>query len=82
MQKKAENKALLEQELQSVKPAKTGAAPKITRAQIDAVKVKPAPKVEKKVETHLDTPLEENINRLQIDGEEARNVDEAISILG
>lgn len=37
--------------------------------------------VTKKVETQAERPLEENINRLQIEGEEARTVDEAISIL-
>ncbi|KAL1500981.1 hypothetical protein ABEB36_006391 [Hypothenemus hampei] len=35
-----------------------------------------------KVETHLNAPLVENVNRLQTDYEEARNVDKAIKILG
>ena len=30
---------------------------------------------------HDEVPLEENINRLQTDGEEARNVEEAITML-
>jgi len=31
--------------------------------------------------THLEMPLEENINRLKIEGDTARNVDEAIVVL-
>ena len=31
--------------------------------------------------THLSKPLEENINRVAVDGEEARTVEEAISVL-
>lgn len=56
----------------------------MTRAQISAkaaASAKPE-KEETKIETHLEAPLIENINRLQVDGEEARTVDEAISILG
>lgn len=34
-----------------------------------------------KVETHLDVQLEENINRLNIAGEEARNITDAIVLL-
>ncbi len=35
----------------------------------------------KVVKTHLDEPLEENVNRLTIEGETARSVEEAISVL-
>ena len=31
---------------------------------------------------HDEQPIEENINRLQLEGDEARSVDEAISVLG
>jgi hypothetical protein len=31
--------------------------------------------------THIEKPLEENLNRLQIVGEEARSVEEAIAVL-
>lgn len=65
------------------KPTKAAPPPKVTRAQVsenissaNAVK-----KEEKKIETHLDVPLEENLNRMTIDGEEARTVTEAISLL-
>lgn len=64
------------------KAAKVAPAPKVTRAQIvtKATKSEKEEKV-KKVETHLDAPLPENINHCEIDGEEARTVEEAISIL-
>lgn len=46
-------------------------------AAMGASGVAPKPKVE----THLTKPLEENVNRLVVDGEEARSVDEAIRVL-
>lgn len=85
MEKKAEAKALLEKELASIKkPSKPAPTPKTTRYQIENNKTNnsQATKVEKLVvETHLDVPLEENVNRLAIDGEEARTITDAISIL-
>lgn len=36
---------------------------------------------EKEAKTHLETPIEENVNRLQVEGAEARTLDEAISVL-
>jgi len=84
VQRKAEAKALLEKEMGSIKIAKPSAPPaKVTRAQIQT-KREEVPKkkeVEKTIETHLDAPLIENLNRVQIDGEEARTVDEAIQVL-
>lgn len=86
LQKKAEAKALLEQEMNSIKKTTKPPPPaKVTRAQIESRSAqnrnnKP---VEKKVvETHLDKPVEENINRIVVEGEEARSVTEAIAILG
>ena len=38
-------------------------------------------KPKEEVETHLTTPLEENINRVEVEGVEARTVDEALSVL-
>ncbi|XP_067002713.1 coiled-coil domain-containing protein 124 [Anabrus simplex] len=84
LEKKAESKALLEQEMVSIQPTAKQPLSKITRAQIEeenekrrlaAVKSKP------EVETHLSKPLEENINRVMVDGEEARTVEEAIAVL-
>jgi hypothetical protein len=76
----------LEQEMSSIKkPGKVNPPPKITRAQIsanaNANTVKKEIDKKEKVVTHLDEPLEENINRLKIEGEEARTITEAISIL-
>lgn len=74
---------LLENELSSItKPTKGQPPPKVTRALIDASKTKPEQKKEKEpVETHLTVPLVENINRVAVEGEEARSVTEAIAIL-
>ena len=33
------------------------------------------------IDTHISQPLLENINRVQVEGEEARSVEEAISVL-
>ncbi|KAK9889151.1 hypothetical protein WA026_004425 [Henosepilachna vigintioctopunctata] len=83
LEKKAEAKALLEKEMQSIKGEKAHAPPpKITRAQIGQIKATPVQKeIKSKIETPLDAPLVENVNRLRIDGEEARNITEAIAIL-
>lgn len=82
LEKKQEAKMLLEQEMSTVtRSVKSQPAPKVTRSQIEAAKsTKPVAKKEV-VETHLTVPLEENINRLTVEGEEARSVTEAISIL-
>lgn len=82
--RKAEAKALLEKEMVAVsKPPKTAPAPrKVTRAEITQnAKPNQAPVKKEKVETHLETPLEENLNRVTIDGEEARNITDAITLL-
>ena len=57
--------------------------PKLTRAQIreDTEKTNNIEKPKAEVETHLTTPLEENINRVEVEGVEARTVDEALSVL-
>ncbi|VVD02477.1 coiled-coil domain-containing protein 124 [Leptidea sinapis] len=85
LQKKAEAKALLEKEMESLKSKVVPPPPKITRAQITQMKervIKAEP--EKPVPARVvveEPPLEENINRLQIDGESAQTIDEALSIL-
>ncbi|XP_022117654.1 coiled-coil domain-containing protein 124 [Pieris rapae] len=86
LQKKAEAKALLEKEMESIKGKALPPPPKITRAQISQIKekaIRPEPTV-KSVPARVvveEPPLEENLNRLQIDGELAQTVEEAISIL-
>ncbi|CAH1962830.1 unnamed protein product [Acanthoscelides obtectus] len=87
LQRKNDAKALLEKEMGEIskKPAGKVAPPsKLTRQQISdkvASTTKPEKQPEKKIETHLDVPLEENLNRVHTEGE-ARTIDEAISILG
>lgn len=82
LERKAEAKALLEKEMTTIKSNKIPPPPKITRSQINQTKTVPLKKEdENKVVTHLEIPLEENINRLTIDGEEARSVTEAIAVL-
>lgn len=83
LEKKAESKALLEEELKSIHTSGKQPLAKITQAQIQAETEKrklAATKVKEPV-THTEKPLEENVNRLQVVGEEARSVEEAIAVL-
>jgi len=83
MRRKQEAQDLLEQENSGMKPAKP-AEKKLTRAQIAENKVIVEAEVAaaaKKEETPVnELPLEENLNRLQIEGE-ARDVEEALHVL-
>ncbi|XP_063394754.1 coiled-coil domain-containing protein 124 [Cydia fagiglandana] len=86
LQKKQEAKALLEKEMESIKSTpKVAPAPKITRAQIAKIQEKSVkPETPKPVPARVvveEPPLEENLNRIQLDGEVAQSVDEAISLL-
>ncbi|PSN40012.1 Coiled-coil domain-containing protein 124-A [Blattella germanica] len=83
LEKKAESKAMLEQEIKSIQVTGKQPLAKITQAQIQAEQEKrrqATTKVKEPV-THIEKPLEENINRLQIEGEQARSIDEAIKVL-
>ncbi|XP_055587976.1 coiled-coil domain-containing protein 124 [Uranotaenia lowii] len=86
--KKAETKALLEQEMSSIKVTPKVSVQKVTRSQIEAevekrnkaverlnAPPKAAPAVTKSV------PIEENLNRVMADTEIAQTIDQAISIL-
>ncbi|EZA62609.1 Coiled-coil domain-containing protein [Ooceraea biroi] len=79
LEKKAEAKALLEQEMATIKVGGKQSASKITRAEIVAVTEKRNQVALKKKEE--ENPIEENLNRLTLEGEIAQNIDEAISIL-
>ncbi|KAK4871585.1 hypothetical protein RN001_015709 [Aquatica leii] len=80
--KKAEVKALLDEETVTTKKAvKVPPKQKVTRAQIVENIVKPVKKEKEKIETHLDVPLEENINRIIPTAEEAHTVMDAIALL-
>ncbi|KAK6630673.1 hypothetical protein RUM43_014662 [Polyplax serrata] len=83
LQKKAEVKDLIEREVESIKQHSKQPAAKVTRAQIveEAERRNAAATRKKEPTTHISKPLEENINRVQVDGLEARSITEAISIL-
>lgn len=85
LDRKAQNKAAYEQELSTLEvsraPGKNSA--KVTRSQIESLisQQKEEKETPKKELTHLEVSLVENVNRMTIEGEEARNIDEAISVL-
>lgn len=85
LEKKAEKKVLLENEMTGLtKPGKTTTSTsKMTRAQIEAAAKQRKQEQPKKevLETHLTAPLVENVNRIAVEGDEARSVTEAIKIL-
>ncbi|KAK3746948.1 hypothetical protein RRG08_030358 [Elysia crispata] len=84
LERKKELQQLHEQEMDSIKGAKAHAA-KVTRAQILENQERLAAAAEaakiKSQLSHDEVPLEENVNRIEVEGTEARNVDEAISAL-
>ncbi|XP_065335307.1 coiled-coil domain-containing protein 124 [Cloeon dipterum] len=85
-QRKAESKASLEEELSKIKIGGKQTQSKVTRAEIEAEaerRQQAATIANKKeeVKTHVEKPIEENVNRLQVDGLEARSVEDAISVL-
>lgn len=79
LEKKAEVKALLEKEMATIKVGGKQPAAKITRAEIVAATEKRNQVATKKKEE--EKPIEENLNRLTIEGETAHGIDEALSIL-
>lgn len=86
LEKKQERDRMLADEESQVKgPSKKSAKKpsKVTRAQIqenaDTKNITAETKVSK--ETHIEIPLEENLNRVDIGSETATNLDEAISVL-
>ncbi|XP_035221999.1 coiled-coil domain-containing protein 124-like [Stegodyphus dumicola] len=78
-EKKLASKMAYEEEMNSIKPAKP-AVTKVTRAEIEKLTEKSLAKPQKEP-LHIKTPLEENVNRLHVEGEVARSVDDAIAIL-
>ncbi|XP_064475279.1 coiled-coil domain-containing protein 124-like isoform X2 [Ornithodoros turicata] len=79
-EKKAALKQMYDEEMNSIKSAKARVE-KVTRADIAAMaeKHKPAKKEEELL--HHEKPLEENVNRIVVEGDEARSVQDAIAIL-
>ncbi|XP_076105258.1 coiled-coil domain-containing protein 124-A-like [Mytilus galloprovincialis] len=85
LEKKKELQKLHDEEMESIKVKKPATVDKMTRTQIaerlekDRTAAAAAAEKEKE-ETHLDKPLEENLNKLQLEGE-ARSVEAALSVL-
>lgn len=79
LEKKAEAKALLEKEMANIKVGGKQPASKITRAEIVTITEKRNQVAMKKKEE--EKPIEENLNRLILEGETAHGIDEAISVL-
>ncbi|MBN3317124.1 CC124 protein, partial [Atractosteus spatula] len=89
LERKKENQRLLEEEDSRLKGRQTKAEPaggKVTRAQIEEnLQKEPqqASKEKEKPKSHLDTPLEENVNRIvpEEGSVEARTIEDAIAVL-
>ncbi|KAL7303789.1 coiled-coil domain-containing protein 124 [Trichogramma pretiosum] len=81
LQKKEEAKALLEKELSSIKVGGKQPAAKVTRAEIQAVTEKRNQVAMKNKDKEIETPIEENLNRVVLEGETAHGIDEALSVL-
>nr|KAG5697357.1 hypothetical protein BaRGS_004083 [Batillaria attramentaria] len=87
LEKKKELQRLADEEMSSLKGAKPVTQEKLTRAQIQAhqerLQAEAAAAAKKEEDTpHDEKPLEENLNRLTVEGDEARSVEEAIAVLG
>lgn len=80
LEKKAEVKALLEKEMATIKVGGKQPTTKVNRGEI-------IPILEKRTQVAVpkkreeEKPIEENLNRLSIEGESAHGIDEALSIL-
>lgn len=93
LERKKENQRLLEEEqatLRGKQAAKEATPSKITRAQIEETlaieqqqKQKQEEEVPKQEKSHLDAPLEENVNRIELEEGtvEARTIEDAIAVL-
>lgn len=79
LEKKAESKALLEKELATIKVGGKQLASKITRAEINAITEK-RNQIAMKTKD-IEKPIEENLNRIVLDGDTAHGIDEALSVL-
>lgn len=87
LERKKELQRLADEEMSGLKSAKASTpATKVTRAQVQANLDRleaEAIAAAKKEDLPLDEkPIEENLNRLVIEGDEARSIEEAISVLG
>lgn len=91
LERKKENQRLLDEESSKIKgksQKEAGPGGKVTRAQIEEVLQneqlrKDQPELKPKEKSHLDVPLEENVNRIIPDegAVEARTIEDAIAVL-
>ncbi|KAL4227620.1 hypothetical protein ACF0H5_013061 [Mactra antiquata] len=85
LERKKELAKLADEEMDSIKAAKPKAAAKLSRAEIEAQQERQrveaaAAKKKEESRVHDEVPLEENINRVETEGE-ARSVEDALSVL-
>ncbi|KAJ0065026.1 hypothetical protein NL108_001016, partial [Boleophthalmus pectinirostris] len=90
LERKKENQRLLDEEASKIKGKSTkeaGTGGKVTRAQIEQTlqneQQKQQQQEQPKEKTHLETPLEENVNRIipEEGSVEARTIEDAIAVL-
>ncbi|XP_017268825.1 coiled-coil domain-containing protein 124 [Kryptolebias marmoratus] len=91
LERKKENQRLLDEEAAQIKgksQKESGSGGKVTRAQIEEMiqneqQQQQEQQVKEKEKSHLETPLEENINRVIADegAVEARTIEDAIAVL-
>lgn len=83
--RKAVNKAVYEEEMSSLKSKKSSEekVSKVTRSEIKEFIEKQTLEKQsvKKDLSHDETPIEDNINRIEIEGEVATDISEAIALL-
>lgn len=85
LERKQAAQKLLDEEMSSMKPSKAPVSAKVTRAEIAAHQKQEAAAVAAAAKAQQETvvtelPLEENLNRVETEGE-ARTVEDAISVL-
>jgi len=82
--RKATNKAVYEEEMSTLKSKRSSEekASKVTRAEIrDFIDKQSEVKKTANKELNDEKPIEENVNRLEVEGEVARNIEDAIAVL-
>lgn len=80
--RKLENQKALEDEMNSMPSRKLTKPVKVTRAEIQQKIETESEDGAKSNKTVAEEPIHENLNHMTLDGEEARTVEEALSILG
>lgn len=86
LQRKQENQKLHDEEMSKLKSAKPMKVEKVTRYEIEKTReeaeIKVAEQKIKQNDESSEEEIEENLNRLQVEGEVARDIDSAIKVLG